>query len=310
MTAPFDKSLYPFDSRYLDLDGARLHYVDEGRGEPVVMVHGNPTWSFYYRNLILALRDTHRCIALDHIGCGLSDKPGDDRYEYTLGRRVDDLEKLIDSLDLGERVNLVMHDWGGMIGMAWASRHPERVARLVVLNTAAFLLPASKRFPLALSLCRAPGIGPLMVRGFNAFCLAAARVGCKRRPLGRDLRRAYLAPYDSWSNRIAVQRFVEDIPLGPRDRAYAIVREVDEGLERFRGVPILIGWGLRDFVFDKHFLDEWTRRFPDAEVVRFDDAGHYVLEDAADELVPRIREFLRDSPFPSRTPIGDKAVSN
>ncbi|MBN1866742.1 alpha/beta fold hydrolase [Candidatus Sumerlaeota bacterium] len=294
-----DKSLYPFEGRFLDLGGVRLHYLDEGRGDPVVMVHGNPTWSFYYRNLVRALRDTHRCIVPDHIGCGLSDKPGDDVYEYILRRRVDDLEKLIDSLDLGPRIDLVMHDWGGTIGMAWASRHPERVARLVVLNTAAFRLPESKRFPLALSLCRAPGVGALMVRGLNAFAVAASFVGCKRRPLDARLRRAYRAPYDSWAHRIAVLRFVEDIPLRPSDPAYSIVADVEAGLDRFDRVPMLIGWGLRDFVFDRHFLDEWARRFPRAEVHRFDDAGHYVLEDAADELIPAIREFL-DRPAEAR----------
>ena len=97
MTSDF-AAHYPFTGHYLDLDGLRYHYLDEGAGEPVVMVHGNPSWSFYYRNLVLALRERYRCIVPDHIGCGFSDKPGDDRYDYTLARRVDDLERLIDHL--------------------------------------------------------------------------------------------------------------------------------------------------------------------------------------------------------------------
>src|SRR5512137_1165151 len=120
---------YPFAGHYLDLDGLRLHYLDEGSGEPVVMLHGNPTWSFYYRNLVLALRDKYRCIVPDHIGCGMSDKPGDDRYDYTLQSRVDDLEALLDSLGVTNGITLVVHDWGGMIGMAYATRHPERIKR-------------------------------------------------------------------------------------------------------------------------------------------------------------------------------------
>src|SRR5262245_40625611 len=158
--------LYPFRSHFLDRSGVRMHYLDEGSGPPVVMVHGNPTWSFYFRNLVQALRDDYRTVVPDHIGCGLSDKPGDDRYEYTLDRRVADLEALLDSLGLTSNLTLVLHDWGGMIGMAFASRHPERIRRLVILNTAAFLLPAGKRLPRSLWLVRNTPLGPLLVRGF------------------------------------------------------------------------------------------------------------------------------------------------
>src|SRR5581483_2135270 len=160
----------PFQSHFLDLDGLRYHYVDEGRGEPIVLLHGNPTWSFYYRKLILGLRDSYRTIAPDHIGCGFSDKPSDARYSYRLERRVKDLERLIDHLDLGDKVTLVLHDWGGMIGMTYAHRHPEQIRRLVILNTGAFLLPVGNPFPWSLWLCRNPLLGPMLVRRLNAFC--------------------------------------------------------------------------------------------------------------------------------------------
>ncbi|MFQ5423778.1 MAG: alpha/beta fold hydrolase [Phycisphaerae bacterium] len=285
-------SLYPFKSHYLDRRGVRLHYIDEGRGAPVVMVHGNPTWSFYYRKLVAALRNDHRCIVPDHIGCGLSDKPGDDEYEYVLERRVDDLEALLDHLDLTRNVTFILHDWGGMIGMACALRRPERVARFVILNTAAFLLPAGRPLPWRLRLLRRGPLGPLLVRGFNAFARGAASMAAARR-LPPDVRAAYLAPYNSWRNRIATLRFVQDIPLRAGDRSYEQVKWVDDNLHRLAGVPMLICWGERDFVFDRHFLDEWRRRFPDAEVQTFPDAGHYVLEDAADRIVPAVREFMR-----------------
>ncbi len=146
MTDSFDEFRRVHPGHDLDLGGLRYHYLDEGQGEPVVMVHGNPSWSFYYRHLVEALRDNHRCIVPDHIGCGLSDKPDDARYEYTLSRRAADLEALLDHLGIEGPLTLVMHDWGGMIGMTYATRHPERIARLVVLNTAAFHLPASVSF--------------------------------------------------------------------------------------------------------------------------------------------------------------------
>lgn len=288
--------LYPFAGRFLDLGGVRLHYLDEGAGEPVVMLHGNPTWSFYYRNLVLALRGSHRCIVPDHVGCGLSDKPGDAEYEYTLERRVRDLEALLDRLRPEGSLTLVLHDWGGMIGMAYAHRHPDRVGRFVILNTAAFHLPPAKSLPWSLWLCGKTPLGPLLVRGLNVFCLGAAEACCVRRT-PRRVRRSYLAPYDSWANRVAVLRFVQDIPLTPADRSYRLVGEVQDGLHRFRGVPMLICWGEKDFVFDRHFLDEWVRRFPEAEVHRFPDAGHYVLEDAGEKLIPLVRQFLKGLPM-------------
>jgi len=285
-------SLYPFTGHYLDLGGHQYHYVDEGQGDPVVMVHGNPTWSFYFRNLILALRDTHRVIAPDHIGCGRSDKPPSSQYAYTLKNRVDDLEALLDSLGFQQNVTLVLHDWGGMVGMGYAVRHPGRVKRLVVLNTAAFHLPASKRFPWSLWLGRNTRLGAFLILRLNTFCRVAVRVCCKRSPLPAEVRSAYLEPYDSVENRIAVLRFVQDIPLKPGDPSYGLVTEIQDGLEQFRALPVLLCWGEQDFVFSLEFLDEWLRKFPDAEVHRFPDAGHYVLEDACAEIVELVRNFV------------------
>jgi haloalkane dehalogenase len=286
------KKYYPFTGNYLDLNGLAYHYLDEGTGAPVVMVHGNPSWSFYYRNLVLALRDRYRCIVPDHMGCGFSAKPGDDRYDYTLSRRVDDLERLLDHLAVKDDITLVVHDWGGMIGMAYAVRHPERIKRLVVLNTAAFHLPKEKPFPLALKICRDTWVGTLLVRGFNAFSLAASFVGCKRNPMCGELRQAYRLPYDSWQNRIATLRFVQDIPLAPGDRTYDLMNSVATGLDQFRCLPMAIFWGEQDFVFDRAFLREWQRRFPEAEVNSYADAGHYILEDLKDEIIPLISDFL------------------
>ena len=286
------KRAYPFTGRFLDLDGLRYHYLDEGDGPPVVMLHGNPSWSFYYRHLVSALSNRYRCIVPDHIGCGLSDKPGDDRYDYTLPRRVDDLERLLDRLGIAERITLVLHDWGGMIGMTYASRHPERIRRLVILNTAAFPLPEAKPFPLGLRICRDTVMGTLLVRGFNAFSVAASHVGCKRHPMPAELRALYQLPYDTWQNRIATLRFVQDIPLKPGDRNYDLISSVAEGLGRFRDLPMLICWGELDFVFDRHFLAGWEERFPRAEIHRFPDCGHYILEDAKEEVVPLIERFL------------------
>ena len=306
---PF-RSLYPFVGQWLDLDGLRYHYVDEGAGEPVVCVHGNPTWSFYYRDLIKSLRSSYRVLAVDHIGCGLSDKPDDSRYEYTLHRRADDLERFLDELGLTSQVTLVMHDWGGMIGTAVALRRPERIARIVWMNTAAFLLPHGKRLPLRLRLIRnVTGLGAVLVRGFNAFAYGATFMATWK-GLSREVRAAYCAPYDTWANRIATLRFVQDIPLSAGHPSFEQAQWVDENLHLLRDIPKLICWGDRDFVFDGQFLAQWRRRFPDAEVHQFAEAGHYCLEDAGDKIIPLVRDFLGRHPLSDRSAAHSGASSS
>lgn len=289
------RELYPFDSHLFNNAGLRYHYLDEGQGEPVIMVHGNPTWSFYYRDLVRALRATYRCLVPDHIGCGLSDKPTDARYDFHFVRRVEDLNRWIDHLDLGDDITLIAHDWGGMIATTWAVDHPERIKRLVLMNTAAFPLPSTKPLPRALWLARDTRVGAMLVERFNAFARGATRLAV-RRPMPRAVRDGYLAPYDTPQHRLATLRFVQDIPLGPEDRGWDTLERVAEQLEHLRNIPTLIGWGLKDFVFDHHFLTTWKKYLPDAEYAEYPKAGHYLLEDAGDAFVHRIITFLNAHP--------------
>jgi cis-3-alkyl-4-acyloxetan-2-one decarboxylase len=287
---------YPWKGEYLDLAGNQLHYLDEGEGEPLVMVHGNPTWSFYYRNLVKAFSDRHRCIVPDHIGCGMSDKPGVDAYPYTLRQRVDDLETLLEKLEVQDNITLVVHDWGGMIGLTYAHRHPEKIKRLVILNTGAFQLPKSKGFPWSLWFCRS-FFGPLLVRGFNAFCLAAVYWCATRKKLTAEIEHGYLAPYDNWEDRAAILRFVQDIPLKRSDVGHQLISEVEANLEQFRKIPAVICWGDKDFVFDKHFLKIWREKLPAATVHQWEDSGHYILEDRGEEIIEIVDQFLKDNPI-------------
>ena len=288
------ESLSPFKTNYLDRNGQKYHYVNEGQGEPVVMVHGNPSWSFYYRNLVTSLRSSHQCIVPDHIGCGLSDKPGDKDYDYTLKQRIDDLEALLEHLDVNANITLVVHDWGGMIGMGYAARYPERIKKLVILNTGAFHLPKAKPFPWALWICRNTLLGTALVRGFNAFSSIASYVGVKRQPMPREIRKAYVAPFNSWKNRISTLRFVQDIPLKPNDRNYDLVSQITASLENFKDLPSMICWGARDFVFDNHFLTQWKQELPNAKVHEFNDCGHYILEDASEQVIPLVTNFINE----------------
>ena len=287
------ETLYPFESHWLDIDGIRMHFLDEGpRDAPVVlMVHGNPTWSFYYRNLVLTLRDRYRCIVPDHIGCCLSDKPGSDQYSYTLERRISDLGALIDHLQPETSINLVVHDWGGMIGFGWAVGHQEQIASMVIANTAAFPMPSEKKFPAALWLVRNTKLGAYLVQGLNAFSGIAARVAFKK-PVSSEVRKAYTGPYDSWDNRIATLRFVQDIPLSPEDPGYGILSSTESQLQNFSKNPCLLAWGEKDFVFDMPFLNKWKQIFPHAEVLSYADCGHYIFEDAGQVLTQAVGDFL------------------
>lgn len=280
------RGLYPFASRFLDQGAVRQHYLDEGEGEPVVMVHGNPTWSFYYRGLVAGLRDRCRTIVPDHIGMGLSDKP--QAYPYTLRTHIDNLEALIQHA-VGEQqsVSLVVHDWGGAIACGWAARHPHRVKRLVVLNTAAF---QHRRIPWRISVCRWPLIGSLLLRGANAFVRAALTMAVER-PLVPEVRAGYLAPYGDWASRVGVCRFVQDIPRRTSQPSYGQLAAVEAGLSRLTHVPMLIQWGGKDWCFNRSFYDQWRKRFPNAEAQVYEEAGHYVLEDAGDAVLERVRAF-------------------
>lgn len=304
------RELLPGEGKRIEVrPGIHMHVLDQGEGDPMVMVHGNPSWCLYYRRLVEAFQDRYRCIVPDHIGCGLSDKPGEDQYSYVLESRIADLTTVLDKLGVTERVTLVVHDWGGMIGTGWAVRHADRVKRIVLLNTAAFFLPKSKGFPWQLWLARSP-LGAMLVRGMNMFSRGATRQCVTRRPMPKEVREAYCAPYDSWEHRLAVHRFVQDIPLRPTDPSWSTVAEVEGKLETLAGIPTLCCWGLRDFVFDKHFLAEWRERLPGAEYHVFDDAGHYVLEDAHEDIIPLMEDFLTRHPVDSEPAATDGAATD
>jgi haloalkane dehalogenase len=297
MSRDFQQFVARHQGRDLDRNGLRLHFLDEGEGEPLIMLHGNPTWSFLYRHLIEQLNGSCRIVVPDHIGCGLSDKPDDARYAYRLANRVDDLAFLIDQLGLRGRLTLVLHDWGGMIGMTYAARYPERIARLIIGNTAAFHKPAAKSFPWALWVVRDTLLGAWLVRRLNLFARGTCWIGCKKRPLPRAVRNAYTAPYDSWAHRIAIHRFVQDIPLRPGDQSFDLISCTQDRLALLDSIPMLIVWGMKDFVFDATILQEWLRRFPLAEVHRFPKAGHLVFEDERDAIGELVQSFLRAHPL-------------
>ncbi len=283
--------LYPFTpKRFATPGGAEMSYLDEGsssvEGEAVLMLHGNPTWSFYYRELVKLLAPNFRCVVPDHIGMGLSEKP--ENYRYTLAQRIEDVAALVAKLGL-KRVHLVVHDWGGAIGFGFAARRPDLIGRIVILNTGAF---PSKRIPARIALCKTRFPGTALVRGLNGFAGPAAWMAMGRRSLQPDERRGYLLPYDSWANRVAVDAFVKDIPMDASHPSRPALEATAKGIEKFRGNPVLIVWGGRDFCFNDSFYAEWRERLPESDALYLADAGHYVLDDAREEALERIGKFF------------------
>lgn len=285
------KGEYPFIPKTLAIGGHNLSYVDEGpKDAPVILaLHGNPTWSFLFRKLIIGLRDKYRVIAPDHMGCGLSDKPQE--YPYTLETHIKNVTLLVESLGV-KNITLALHDWGGTIGMGYAVSRPETIRSLILFNTAAFL---SDNVPLRIRLCAVPRLGEFLVRRLNAFAGGAVTLGMavnKQERLTYAVKRGYLAPYDSMENRIAVARFVQDIPMSAAHPTYPLVKSIGERLSLFENTPALALWGMKDFCFTGRFLDEWLKRLKNVEAHMFSDAGHFALEDAHERSIPLIRSFL------------------
>jgi haloalkane dehalogenase len=281
------RAVYPWEAHRLAVDGGEISYIDEGPPDAPVMlcVHGNPTWSFYWRALIQEYAGRFRVIVPDHIGCGLSDKPQD--WPYQLAGHVENLGRLVDHLGV-RAITLVVHDWGGAIGVGLATARPELFERFVITNTAAYL---SKDIPLSIASCRIPVLGKLTVQGLNGFARAAT-IRAVVKPLSKVAKAGLLFPYDSWGNRIATLKFVEDIPLKPTHPSYATLEKIDAGLAGLVDKPMLICWGDADFCFTPKFRVEWERRFPDAEVHAWADVGHYVMEDAPDRLIAAMEAWL------------------
>ena len=283
--------VFPFQSREHRVSGGVMRYVDEGPrdADPILCVHGNPTWGFHFRRVIERFADRHRVIAVDHLGCGRSDKPPRGEFGYRLADHRDNLASLVQSLDL-RRIHLIAHDWGGAIGTSVAVAYPDRFAGVALMNTAAFPPPY---VPRRIAACRWPVVGTPMVRGLNAFARAATFMTTARGPLPPDVKRGYLAPYDDWSNRVAVDAFVRDIPMHPSHPTHAVLAGLERDLSKLSDKPIALIWGMLDWCFRPECLRRFEVIWPHADVTRIDDAGHYAIEDAPEEVLGALGRWLR-----------------
>ena len=281
--------LLPYISKEFSTSGQTLRYLDEGSGpETLLCVHGNPTWSFYYRKIVEQFSPHYRVIAVDHVGCGRSDKPSQAQYSYTLTSHRDNLVALIDSLGL-DQITLIAHDWGGAIGLSTMLERRPLLKRIVLLNTGAFPPPY---LPKRIAACRIPLLGSLAVRGLNAFARAATTMAMSRTRMKADVARGLLAPYDNWQNRVAIDAFVRDIPMSREHPTYEPLAHLEQQLPSLANLPSLLVWGMKDWCFRPECLRRFQAAWPDAVSVEIPDAGHYVIEDAPDETLQAIFNFL------------------
>ena len=283
-----DRSEYPFKSRYLETSSGVIHYIDEGAGEVILFLHGNPTWSFMYRHIIRCLRADYRCVALDYIGFGLSDKPDD--VSYLPQFHAENVKLLIDLLDLRD-VTLVMHDWGGPIGMSYALDYPNNVKALIVFNSFCWSVKGMKwveRFAFVMG----SSFGEFMCRNFNVLPrFAIAPVFGDKTRFTPSIRQHYIKPFPTRDSRKGTWMFAR-AALG--QKAWL------DGLWSRRAVldktPIRTIWGLRDIALTVRERDRWKAEFPIHSSHDFPQIGHFVPEEAGSEAIEPLKAFLRDLP--------------
>ncbi len=286
---------WPYEPKYFETPDGRMHYIDEGPRDarPVVMVHGNPSWGYLYRNFVGPVVDAgYRVVVPDHLGMGRSDKP-DRRSVYTIPKHAARFVALMDSLGL-EDATVVCQDWGGPIGLSWPAKRPRNVRSLYIMNTGARPADPGTKLPKVLTRMRAPIVGELAIKGAHLFVRFGLFKALRKDRLTPQLKEAYLAPHPTYKSRTAVLEFPRQIPDGPDHPVSQYLREVHDGLMVFKDRPVAFAWGKHDIVFrPKYYEMKWKPDFPDAPILWLDRAGHFLQEDAPEEIVPNLIEFLK-----------------
>lgn len=278
-----DKSAYPFTPNYFDNNGHQLHYIDEGKGETVLFIHGTPSWSFDYRNIIKKLKEHYRCVAIDHIGFGLSDKP--EHYDYSVQNHSHTLERFALEKKL-ENINLVVHDFGGPIGLNFAIRHPEKIKRLVILNSWLWNTSGNPDFIRLSAILKSPLL-PFSYRYLNfspKFILPQSFGDTK---ISKQLLKQYTKPFADWTQR-----------NGPLAFARSLLNDQDwfeylwNTRQTISGKPTLFVWGMKDPIIKPYYLNKFERGFTNSTTVLLATSGHFPQEEQADTVTEALFDFL------------------
>jgi cis-3-alkyl-4-acyloxetan-2-one decarboxylase len=286
MMDSFVKKQFPFESKFFELPtlNAKIHYVSEGQGDPILCVHGNPTWSFYFRKIISEFRHSHQVIAFDHLGCGYSSRIKN--FSYQLKDHIINLTKFVENLDL-QNITLVVHDWGGAIALGFAVNNISRIKKIVLTNTASFY---SSDVPKRIKILKTPIVGEYLIQKFNIFAQAATLMASAK-GLSNTVKKSLLAPYNNYDSRLGIAKFIQDIPLNESHPTYKTLLEIEKLLPKLQ-VPVLALWGMKDFCFHEKFLTKWKNIYPHLKAFEVYDAGHYLFEDAPQYCLEKIKSFL------------------
>ncbi|MFB2119511.1 alpha/beta fold hydrolase [Parapedobacter sp. 2B3] len=278
-----DKSTYPFTSNYFDINGQRLHYIDEGQGETVMFVHGTPSWSFDYRNVIKKLKANFRCVAIDHIGFGLSNKP--EYYDYSTRNHGKTLEKFVFEKNL-DNITLVVHDFGGAIGLSFAIQHPEKIKRLVVLNSWLWSSKSDPDFIKLSKLLKSPLL-PFLYRYLNFSPRFILPKSFGDRKISKQTLKQYTKPFANKTQRNGTLAFARSL-LNDQDW----FEELWNQRQAISNKPTLFVWGMKDPVIKPHYLAKFQSGFPNAQTIQLEASGHFPQEEQPEIVAKAIIEFL------------------
>jgi haloalkane dehalogenase len=280
-----DVSEYPFAHHWQQVSAGALHYIDEGQGDPIVFVHGTPTWSFEYRHVIKALSPTRRCIAFDHLGFGLSERPAN--FSYAPEEHAKNAIEFIEAKRLSS-FDLVVHDFGGPIGLPILFRYPERVRRLIIFNTFMWSFDDDPEMSKRARMVNG-ALGRWMYKHLNASLrlITPSAYGDKKK-LTRKIHQQYLSVFTDKSARVLVLWALAKSLLGSRD----FFQSLYDQRQLLQNRPTQIIWGMKDSAFQPHQLEKWRRIIPQAEVIELSNAGHWPHEEEPEEVIQSMKQFL------------------
>ena len=280
----FDDS-FPFEPHYMELNGFKMHYIDEGSGDPILCLHGMPTWGYLYRNFIEKLSKGFRVVVPDQMGFGKSDVPENKRY--LMEEHVSNLKKFILKLDL-RKITLIIQDWGGPIGFGFAVDYPERIKALVIMNTSVGVMKEGRK----------PWYAPLEEKGIYSEFIKNVSNLIKMGIYNKDkitetLLKAYSAPFTKEGSYKGALAWPKDIPIGDSHPSAEIMRHVRNNLKNLKEKPKVLIWGMKDPIFPEKMISWWQKIYPNIEVHRIEEASHFLQEDAPDKIISIIQNFLR-----------------